>query len=84
MSKRAQAKRFIAECNKIAEESYNRLFSKSQLRKIAQSLRLKGNVVGGRVLNVSVMVAVKPTRVRQRTQPRSQASLEGQGKAYCP
>lgn len=40
MSKTQQAKLFVSRLNQIAEETYNSLFSKQQLKEIADELNL--------------------------------------------
>lgn len=40
MSKKGQAKRFVAELHRIAESTYNNMFTKQQLQQIAQDLSL--------------------------------------------
>jgi DNA helicase MCM8 len=41
MSKKQQAKAFISRLNQIAEETYNSLFSKQQMKEIAQEMNLQ-------------------------------------------
>jgi DNA helicase MCM8 len=41
MSSRNQAKRFVAELNRISERTYNSLFSIQQMRQIAKDMRLR-------------------------------------------